>query len=114
MSTTYYRLRDPITSVILEEGPVHDRLRIWQDHGLAGELAVTSGAGRPIARMFFVTDVDDAHCAIHTYYGGAERGCVVTVNDETLLDSAVVLDGDTDEVFTVGEVKAFAGLGRTT
>ena len=113
MSTAYYRLRDPITSLALKEGPAHDRLRIWE-HGLAGELVLSSGVGRTVARMFFSTDADDAHCAIHTYYGGAERGCVVTVNDLTLLDSAVVLDGDTDEVLTVGEVKAFAGLGRTT
>ena len=112
MSTAYYRLREPITSVQLDEGPGHDRLRIWQDHGFAGELVLTAGAGREVARMFFETNADDAHCAIHAYYGGDERGCVVTVNDPTLPESAVVLDGDTDEVLTVGEVRAFDGRGR--
>ena len=114
MSTAYYRLREPITSLALEEGPAHDRLRIWERHGLAGELVVSAGSGREIARMFFETGVDDLHCAIHTYYGGAERGGVGTVNDPTLPDSATVLDGDTGEVLTVGEVKGYAGLGRTT
>ena len=114
MSTAYYRLREPITSLQLEEGPGHDRLRIWERHGLAGELVVSAGSGREIARMFFLTEADDMHCAIHAYYGGAARGCVVTVNDFTMLDSALVLNGDTNKVLTVGGVKAFAGLGRTT
>ena len=113
MSTAYYRLREPITLLQLEEGPEHDRLRIWEHHALAGELVVSAGEGREIARMFFRTEMDDVHCAIYAYAGGPEEGLVVTLNDPTLPDSAVVLDGDTGEVLTVGEVRAFAGLGRT-
>ena len=114
MSTAYYRLRAPITSLRLEEGPGHDRLHIWEHHALAGELVLSLGSGREVARFFFETNADDVHCAIHAYAGGPSEGMIVTVNDLTLRDSAVVLDGDTDEVLTVGEVKAFAGLGRTT
>lgn len=111
MSTAYYRLREPITSLRLEEGSAHDVLTVWESGAWAGTLTLSKGASRAVARMFFVTDVDDVRAALHTYYRGAKHGCVVTVNDETLPDSAIVL-GEDGEMLTVREVKAFAGQGR--
>jgi hypothetical protein len=44
MSTTYYRLRPPITSLrVLDRNPEHATLAVWVDHGLAGELIVPAG-----------------------------------------------------------------------
>lgn len=111
MSTSYFHLRAPITSLALDEGPVHDRLRVWQDHGLAGELVVRHGVGRQLALMFASTDDDDLHCALHLWYGGDTRGMVVNVNDPSLPDACVVVS-EYGEVTNVGAVKVLAGQHR--
>lgn len=40
-----------VSSVKLEEGPAHDRLRIWNRHGLAGELVLQKGDGVRMAAL---------------------------------------------------------------
>jgi hypothetical protein len=40
MSTSYYRLKEPFTSVRVERRGSHDAIRIWVEHGLSGELIV--------------------------------------------------------------------------
>ena len=44
MSTSYYRLQDPFTSLRLEEGPGHDRLTVWEQHANCGTLTVSIDA----------------------------------------------------------------------
>lgn len=38
-----------VTSVVVDAGPGHDRVRVWNRHGLAGELVVSAGDGAAIA-----------------------------------------------------------------
>lgn len=45
------QLQSPVSSAEVEQGPAHDRIRIWNRGGLAGELVVTSGDGERIAKQ---------------------------------------------------------------
>ena len=40
MSTTFYELREPWSSIRVEETPGHARITLWNDGGLAGTLTV--------------------------------------------------------------------------
>lgn len=99
MSTNYYRLNPPITHLRLEDRGGHDRISIWVDHGLAGSLTVSKRETRGIIQMF-----SSDKCSLCTHWAGAERGVVVTVNDETIPDEAVVIS-EYGELLTVAEVK---------
>ena len=103
MSTNYYRLSPPVTHLRLEDKGGHDRISIWVNHGLAGSLIVSKRETRGIIRIFTCYESNDK-CPLYTYWGGAERGVVVTVNDETVPDEAVVIS-EYGELLTVAEVK---------
>ena len=91
MSTSYYHLRPPISSLRLEEGVGHDRITLFEKGANCGTLTVSKGMGRTIA-SFFADEVDDNLAPIRTHYGGKGRGCVVTVHDENLHPQAVLID----------------------
>lgn len=40
-----------VTTVKVTQGPVHDRIRVWNRGGCAGELVVTAGDGLKIAKL---------------------------------------------------------------
>lgn len=107
MSTAYYPLRDPITSIKVEEGPSHDRVSIWESGGLAGVLTVSKGAGSRIA--FMLADTTDE--VLRTGWGGDSIGCVVYGRLKTLAPDLCVVS-EYGEVMTVSEVAAMAGNGK--
>ena len=111
MSTSYYRLRQPITYLRLEPGPGHDRLNVWVSHGLAATFVIRPGDTPDILRMFAVMEEADNECPLRTYWGGDEKGTVVVVNDGTLPDEAQVIS-ERSELLTVAEVKSRAGAKR--
>lgn len=110
MSTSYYRLKYPLTSIRLEQGPVHDKLTVFESGANAGTLTVGRGLGKALANMF-ADVVDDDKAPLRTHFGGADRGCVVTVQDGELPDRYTVVN-DYGDVYTVGEVKAMDGNGK--
>src|SRR3990170_3080808 len=105
MSTSYYRLKEEITSLRLEEGPAHDRLAVWENHALAGTLTLSLGQGRRIAKYFAQTDEDGAHCPLRSYWVGGERGTVVYENGAPLPDEAIVVS-EYGQVLTAAQVRA--------
>jgi hypothetical protein len=107
MSTKYYELRKPFTSIRLEEGPGHDRITLWEGHANAGTLTVTKGRGRTAVKLF----VHDLDCPIHTYWGGQECGVVVIVHDTEMPDTTTVVS-EYGDAMTVAEVKALNGAHR--
>ena len=111
MSTSYYRLIEPITSLRLEEGLGHDRLTIFENGANAGTLTLTKGLGRRVAGCFSQHE-DDSQCPMRTHWGGKDRGAVVTVNDVTLPDDATVIS-EYGDILTVAQVKARDGRKRT-
>jgi len=102
MSTDYYWLRDPFTSIRLEEGEVHDRVTLWEGGANCGTLTLRAGHGRVVCRMF--ADTDDANAPIHTHFGGADVGCVVT-ESASALDEPYILVSEYGQPLTVGEIR---------
>jgi hypothetical protein len=60
-----------ITSVVVDEGPSHDRVRVWNRGGLAGVLVVTHGDGEVIARRMLCLPCP--HCEHPDHIGHAEN-----------------------------------------
>lgn len=110
MSTSYYRLKQPITHLRIEDAGGHDKIKIWVDHGLAGSLTVAKRDTKEFVRLFVLYE-EDNECPLRTHWGGKERGAVVTVNDDTLADESVVVS-EYGELLTVADVKKRDGARR--
>ena len=110
MSTTYYALKSPVTSLRLDGSPAHTKLTIFVNHANVGELTLANSELGDVLRMF-----KGDYEVLHARWGGVERGCVVTQTDSAL---AAMLDNDTQviseygQLFTIGEVLAQEGRGR--
>jgi hypothetical protein len=109
MSTSYYHFIHPVTSVKINEGPVHDRVTVFESHAQTGTLTVSKGMGKKFA-SFFAEEVDDNLAPMRTHFGGKGRGCVVTIHDEHLHPDTYLID-EYGSVFTVAEIKAMDGRG---
>jgi len=110
MSTSYYRLSSPITHLRIEDQVGHDKISVWVNHGLAGALVVSKRETKEVVRMFVCYE-DDSICPLRTHWGGRERGAVVTVNDATLPDKAMVIS-EYGDLLSVADVKARDGAKR--
>lgn len=109
MSTSYYKLRKPFTHLELESTGGHGRLKVWIDHGLSGTLTIPDRHLAEILRPLFA---DGYPAALRTHWGGKTKGAIVTINDESLPDEAVVLS-EYGELMTVAQVKSRAGATRS-
>lgn len=112
MSTSYYRLRPPVTSVRVESAGHHDRVHVWVEHGLAGALVVPKDCTPSLLLLLSNEEMDDSKVPLRTLWGGDIRGTIVQVNDPGLPDGCQVVS-EYGEVFTVGAVKARQGVRRT-
>jgi len=110
MSISYNQPIEGITKLRLVEGQAHDRLSIWIEHGLSGELVLPLGWGARLARMFSKDSGDDSNDAMRTHWGGENVGTVVT--DNAHLPDRAILISEYGEVLTAGEVRARAGARR--
>lgn len=99
MSTSYYRLRQPITSVRVDDTGEHDRISIWIAHGLAGSLLTRKLETKVILRMF-AQEAPSFYVYCDT---GRKVRCVVI--EEGLKDEECLVS-DYGELFSVKEVKA--------
>ena len=111
MSTSYYYVRQPFTSVRLEEGQVHDRVTIFEKGANCGTLTVTAGIGSSVCWFFADHNVDDWHAPMRTHWGGDTVGCVVTENVRGLDPDLVLVSGYGIPI-AVAEIRALAGQGR--
>ncbi len=107
MSTSYYRLKPPVTHLKLEAGEGHDRLRIWVNHALAGVLTLR----KEETREFILGFADKNKSVMHVYWGGPERGIVVHAKEANLLDGMIVIP-EYGEFLTVAELNALNGAKR--
>ncbi len=106
MSTNYYRLKPPVTYLKLEEKPGHDRLRIWINHALAGELVLANQETLQFLGCFCSDDNP-----LRSYAGTAEQGMVVVIDDSDISDDTQVISSY-NELLTVAQVKARHGAKR--
>jgi len=110
MSTSYYRLKPPVTHLRLEEGDGHDRLTIWVNHANAGTLTLRKEEMREMLDCFILHEADN-ECPLRSYWGGADRGAVVYANENDLPDEMMVIS-EYGELLTVAQVKARDGAHR--
>lgn len=111
MSTSYYRLRKPVTYLALSrpEG-MHNSLRIWINHALAATITLRKEETNDVLRLLSQDGDDFEARPLHTYWNG-ELGAVVIVNDKTIHDEELVIS-DYGELLTVQQVKARNGAKR--
>jgi len=110
MSTSYYRLRPPITHLKLKDTGTHNDLYVWVDYDAAGVLTLPKEATRDLLRAF-ILDEADSECPLRTYWNGERQESVVIINDPSLPDEATVISMY-GELLTVAEVKARDGAKR--
>lgn len=103
MGTAYRKLRWPITHLEVSEGVVHDKVKIWDRGGLAGELTLLAGHSLPFVQML----VDKGNAVARTWYGGERSGMRIDI-DPALHDD-VVLIAESGAITTVGELRKQAG-----
>lgn len=113
MSTSYYRLRPPVTHLMITEnqGKGHDVLSIWINRDFAGWIEVDTKTISQLLNIFFLYK-EDNECPLRTHWGGSVRGTVVTINDDTLPGGELLMS-EYGELITVAEVKARDGIKRT-
>jgi hypothetical protein len=110
MSTSYYHIAKPISALQMRDDGANCFLEIWIAGFYAGALTMPKEHVGSILRMMYEY-TDDFHCALRTHWGGSDRGAIVTVNDETLADEAVIIS-EYGELLTVAQVKARDGAKR--
>jgi len=111
MSTSYYCIAKPVSAL-----RVHDNtdelgtIEFW----IAGEYAGALTMNKHHVKSFvskFTEYTDDFNCPLHSHWGGADRGSIVTVNRRDIGDDELVIS-EYGELLTVGQVKARAGAKR--
>lgn len=108
MATTYYLLKEPVTSLSFKEKGGHARLRIWVEHGQAGELVVPRGVGREVAMLF----ADEDKPVLRTSWGGPSAGIQVVMLRTRAVPRDTTVVFEMGDVTTFGEVMARSGQGR--
>ncbi len=103
MGTAYYKPRWPITHLEVSEGVTHDKVKLWDRGGLAGELTLLAGHSAPFIQML----IDTGNSVARTWYGGERSGIRIDI-DPTLHDN-VVLVSESGVITTVGELRKQAG-----
>ena len=74
MSTYYRELREPWSSIRVDDDKRHSHIHLWQDGGKAGELCVDADKRDDVLRQFFE---DEDVC--QRYFGGVGVGCRLNV-----------------------------------
>jgi hypothetical protein len=110
MSTSYYHLKHPITSLRVEMRGEHAHLTIWTNGKNNGTLVLGRDELPDILHMF-ARDAGDGGCPMRTHWGGAEVGAVVTENTPGLADDMQIIS-EYGELLTVGRVRGRAGAKR--
>lgn len=107
MSTSYYRLRPPVTYLQIVGGAGHDGLSIWVNHALVGTLTLANRETKSFLKMFS----EWYEPPIRTHWGGPDRGAVVTVVEEDLSDEELLIS-EYGQLLTVAQIKARDGAKR--
>jgi hypothetical protein len=111
MSTSYYHLSTPVTSVRPEIMGGHTHMGIWVNHAKAGTLILRNEEWIGFLRLLTNEEFDDSKAPMRTHWGGAEVGSIVTENENDLMDETQLVS-EYGELLTVAEIRAFSGEKR--
>lgn len=99
MSTSYYRLKPPITSVRADSGGSHTILGIWVNHAKAGEITLRNEEVSDVLRVMRADSLAITRFARHDGYG------YDFCDDDVEIDTPLVSES--------GEIVTLADLGMT-
>ena len=103
MSTEYYALKKPITSIKPEVMGGHTHVGIWVNHAKSGTLVFRNDEWVAAKRLF----VDVSKSAMRSFWGGTEKGCIVEETD-TSSSAEQQMVSEYGELETVGQIRAKA------
>lgn len=106
MSTDFFRLKPPVTSLFAEAEGEYVRLSVWVSNAFSGELLLRAEDVGDFVLSLVVGGV-----CMHTYWGGLETGVLVDFYGGALPDNTVVISAG-GEITTVGKVKKLVGRGK--
>lgn len=98
MSTSYYALKEPITSLVVKTERNHDKINVFVNHQCTGTLAVDKGQASDILSLLV-----SSRKVLHVWYGGPGQGQKVQIYDKAASNDTCVIS-DSFEITTVGEV----------
>ena len=101
MSTEFYPLKNPISSLRVEAAGDHVRISVWDRGALAGTLTVRAADAPAYILMF----ADERVVTMHRHYAGSGQGFEIT-EPEPPLDPKQCLVSEKGDVWTVAEVRA--------
>lgn len=107
MSTDYYRLKEPITSIQAEILGGHTHVGIWVNHAKSGTLVFRNEEWKEAIWLF---RDGESLPPMHSHWGGVEAGTIVT-SRETLPDEQQLLS-EYGELLSVKDIKSRHGSKR--
>jgi len=110
MSTSYYRLREPITRICIKpDGSTDVTISIWTRYGWRGDLMLLAEEARGFLHMFAERGEPPA---LRTSWGGKDVGAVVHEETAEPLSDDTQLISEYGELLTAGQVRGRAGAKR--
>ena len=107
MSTNFYALKKPITSIRPEIMGGHTHVGIWVNHAKSGILVFRNDEWKDAIWLFVEQDV--ALPPMRTYCGGKKEGCIVKEIDT--LPSEQQMISEYGELTTVKQIRTKAKKG---
>ena len=106
MSTSYYKLKPPLTSIRREDKGEHTHITLWADHKNIGTLTV--GIDNAVDFMLMFARGGTGNEAMHARWAGYDTGIVVTEREANLTDDLMLVNAY-GETATVGDLRAENG-----
>lgn len=103
MSTYYYSLKEPFTSIRPEVLGGHTHVGIWVNHAKAGTLVFRNEEWANAIWVF----MDEGNPRAHTSLGGEKTGMVVEEYSELQPEDQLI--NDRGEILMVSEIRQLAG-----
>lgn len=109
MSTSYHRLKEPITRLRLKTRDGRTRVSVWLDGTYAHALIVKGEFATTVVRMF-ADEQGDNECPVRTHWAGQR---VVVTENVPDLDPEMQLISDYGEIWTVAEIREWAEKSKS-
>lgn len=103
MSTEYYALKKPITSIRPKIMGGHTHVGIWVNHAKSGTLLFRNDEWADAIWLF----VDKDESPMRTFWGAVKDGCIVKETDASSPAEQQVVS-EFGELITVGQIRAKA------
>lgn len=106
MSTKYYALKKPITSIRPEIMGGHTHVGVWVNHAKSGILVFRNDEWKDAIWLFVKKNVFPP--PMRTFWGGMKDGCIVKEYADTSFPAEQQMVSECGELITVGQIRAKA------